>query len=66
MTDPIQPELTRYLGDGVYATFDGFGLEIKINDHRNPVAVVLEPDVLIRMVQFLDEHQRKVSRERAV
>jgi len=39
-------ENPTHLGDGVYATFDGFGIELRVNDHRNPVAVYLEPDVL--------------------
>jgi hypothetical protein len=39
-------EDTIYLGDAVYAYFDGYGIELRLNDHRNECAVYLEPEVL--------------------
>ena len=41
-----------YLGDGVYVLFDGYGLELRANDHRNPVAIYLEPEVLEALNRF--------------
>lgn len=41
-----------YLGDAVYATFDGYQISLRLNDHRNPPAVVLEPSVMDNLIQF--------------
>jgi hypothetical protein len=36
-----------YLGDGVYAIFDGFGIWLHANDHKFPTdRIYLEPEVL--------------------
>ena len=48
---PTQDNHT-YVGDGVYAEFTGFSIKIRVNDHRNPVAAVLEPGVLQALVDF--------------
>jgi hypothetical protein len=37
---------TIYIGDAVYTHFDGNGIELRLNDHRNERAVYLEPEVL--------------------
>ena len=34
-----------YLGDGVYADFDGYQISLAANDHRN-VVIYLEPKVM--------------------
>ena len=42
-----------YLGDGVYALCDGFGIWLHTNDHENPTdRVFLEPQVFEALVQF--------------
>ena len=41
-----------HVGDGVYAEYTGYSLNIRVNDHRNPVVVVLEPLVLQTLVDF--------------
>lgn len=46
------PELRAYIGDGVYVEWVNRGIDVRVNDHRNPVAVVLEPEVLKRLVDF--------------
>lgn len=49
-----------HIGDGVYASFDGFHLSIAVNDHRNHV-VSLEPSVLRALVdyaQFVNDSHR--------
>jgi hypothetical protein len=53
-----QPETTRHLGDGVYATFDGYGIEIRVNDHRSDVVAYLEPSVLEALQGFFAQHQQ--------
>ena len=42
-----------YLGDGVYAIFDGFGIWLHANDHQHPTdKVYLEPQVLRDLIAF--------------
>ena len=51
MGKPTQP--TEYLGDGVYAIFDGFGIWLHANDHRCPTdRIYLEPSVLQALNRF--------------
>ena len=40
-----------YLGDGVYASFDGYQIWLAVNDHRNKV-VTLEPGVFNNLVEY--------------
>lgn len=40
-----------YLGDGVYASFDGYQIWLAVNDHSNRV-VALEPAVLDNLIQY--------------
>jgi len=45
-----------YIGDGVYAIYDGFGIWLHANDHENPTdRVYLEPKVLNQLVRFSKE-----------
>lgn len=44
-----------YLGDGVYAEFDGFGIWLRANDHRDGLCtdkIYIEPSVLESLVGF--------------
>ena len=48
---------TFYLGDGVYAEFDGFGVWLRANDHRDEFAtdkIYLEPEVLYQLNGFIE------------
>ena len=46
----------EYLGDGVYAIFDGFGVWLHANNHLNPSdRVYLEPQVLEALNNFYKE-----------
>jgi hypothetical protein len=54
MNDPW----TDYLGDGVYAQFDGYNVSLIVNDHRNNPVVVLEPGVIKALNDF---YNRAVS-----
>jgi len=50
MTDTMD-----YLGDGVYAVYDGFGIWLYANDHRAEFAtdkIYLEPSVLGALESF--------------
>lgn len=53
-----RPEQHRHLGDGVYANFDGYGIEIRVNDHRSPMVAYFEPGVVANLSAFLAEHQQ--------
>lgn len=43
---------TGYVGDGVYAHFDGYGIALSLGDHRNPPVCHLEPEVFRKLVRF--------------
>jgi hypothetical protein len=50
---------TEHLGDGVYATFDGHGIELRVNDHRNDPVAYLEPAVVLKLALFLERQQQQ-------
>jgi len=52
----------EYLGDGVYASFDGYQIWLAANDHRN-IVIALEPDVFEALVQYRDRLVRKYAEE---
>lgn len=41
----------RYLGDGVYASFDGYLINLAVNHHTNHV-IALEPEVMEALIQY--------------
>ena len=46
-------EITDYIGDGVYVTYDGFGIILHANDHLDPTdCIYLEPEVLDTLNKF--------------
>ena len=46
-----------YLGDGVYAIYDGYGVWLHANDHRSPTdRIYLEPEVLGGLTKFFVEN----------
>ena len=51
-----RPEIKKqYIGDAVYAIFDGFGIELHVNDLENPTdKVYLEPSVLNALNKFYE------------
>ena len=56
-----------YLGDGVYAIFDGFGIWLHANDHEHPTdRVYLEPQVLTDLIAFNKEVRTEESIEMVV
>jgi len=54
--DIVDGKPASYLGDGVYALFDGYGIWLHANDHKNPTdKVYLEPSVLESLNRFAKE-----------
>jgi hypothetical protein len=49
-TESARPQ--EYIGDGVYASFDGNQIGLTVNDHRNPVAVYLESAVMCSLIDY--------------
>lgn len=46
-----------YIGDGVYAFFDGFGIWLRTGSHEEDKCddkIYLEPDVLVSLNKFVD------------
>jgi hypothetical protein len=44
-----------YLGDGVYARYDGYSITLLANSHEEPTDVIdLEPNVLDALIRFRD------------
>lgn len=41
-----------YLGDGVYATTDGYGVELRLGAHDRAVLIVLDPEVARELVRY--------------
>jgi predicted RNA-binding Zn-ribbon protein involved in translation (DUF1610 family) len=48
----------KYLGDGVYASFNGFQIWLKTSDSSR-VAIALEPEVFKSLVEYADEYFEK-------
>lgn len=44
-----------YLGDGVYATHDGFHVWLRVNAHTAQPVVALEPSVLLALLAYAKE-----------
>lgn len=47
---PARPQ-PQYLGDGVYASHDGYQIWLAVNHHENRV-IALEPDVLRTLISY--------------
>jgi len=56
----IDGSIYEYLGDGVYAKHDGFGVWLLANDHLNPTdKVYLEPSVLTALNRFIKQIEKE-------
>ena len=54
--DPDREYPASYLGDGVYAIYDGFGIWLHTSDHNNPTdKVYMEPTVITALNQFVED-----------
>tara|TARA_R110000868_G_scaffold114821_1_gene307255 strand:+ start:14659 stop:14886 length:228 start_codon:yes stop_codon:yes gene_type:complete len=50
---PAFDQQDAYLGDGVYASFDGFQVWLAVNHHENK-QVALEPQVLKALLSYAE------------
>lgn len=44
----------RYLGDGVYASFDGYQIWLAANHHENKV-IAIDSDTMRRLVEYTND-----------
>ncbi len=51
----------RYIGDGVYASFDGFGVALDLRMQDTTTRIYLEPDVFKKLIQYRDDAVRANS-----
>jgi hypothetical protein len=51
-----EPYYNEYLGDGVYALFDGYHIWLTVN---NVPVVALESDVMDKLIEFYNKNFRK-------
>jgi hypothetical protein len=42
-----------YIGDAVFAYYDGNGIELRLNHHEAPCAVYLEPKVIAALQTWI-------------
>jgi hypothetical protein len=47
--------LVEYIGDGVYARFDGYAIGLSVGDHRDEPVVWLEPSVMSALNRFAEK-----------
>lgn len=62
---PEQQEIVakgEYLGDGVYADFDGFNIWLKVGEHTAPRLVALEPQTLAALNGYAARINRVFAR----
>lgn len=55
-----------YLGDGVYAHFDGYHINLTTGDHRNPTLVALEPQVMSALKRYeerVEQYKKELKGE---
>jgi len=52
--------LEDYMGDGVYALWDGYGIWLHANDHLSPTdKIYLEPSVFEALIRFREKTKLK-------
>lgn len=53
----------RYLGDGVYASFDGFQVWLSL-DAQGPgkIEIALEPNVIGNLISYIDDVYRRENK----
>ena len=52
-----------YLGDGVYASFDGYQIWLAVNDSNNKV-IALEPAVMSALINYYNNIVLKQNEEK--
>jgi len=59
MTAPFENSV--YLGDAVYASYDGYHIWLHLNDHRSPGLIALEPPVLQALIRYAKAQDVRVA-----
>jgi hypothetical protein len=57
--------MERYLGDGLYASFDGFAITLRAPRENGDHYVVLEPDVYLALTKFVEHLKQEADAARA-
>lgn len=55
MTDFEQETPPRHIGDGVYVSFDGYQIVVRVNDHRSEPVLFLEPEVMKALIAYYEK-----------
>lgn len=53
-----------YLGDAVYASFDGYLVWLHLNDHRTEPLIALEPAVFNALLDYFAAHFKVLANGR--
>ena len=48
----ISPYESEYLGDAVYASFDGYQVWLHLNSHDSAPLIALEPEVMEQLMKY--------------
>lgn len=60
---PDAPNYPQYLGDGVYASFDGYQIWLAANHHTN-LMIALEPAVLYALADYVKYIKSQLEKDR--
>lgn len=61
---PKPPSGPAYLGDAVYASFDGYQIWLHLNDHRSTGLIALDPDTFESLKRYAQSVWGQISLER--
>jgi hypothetical protein len=56
-------QMNEYLGDGVYASFDGYQIWLAANHHNNKV-IAIEPSVYERLVKYKEKIDKMIKNKK--
>lgn len=51
-----------YLGDGLYASFDGYQIKLRVPTDLNDQEIYLEPEVYNNLLKFVDDLHEENNR----
>ena len=54
MPEPNPPDKETYLGDGLYASFDGWQIQLRAPRPDGDHLIYLEPDVQAALLKFIE------------
>jgi D-serine dehydratase len=58
----VSGRLPEYLGDGVYADWDGYHIWLRLGAHDNPEGIALEPSVFAALQRYQTRITKEVER----